>query len=376
MPDVNKSVQDRKPTDTPTREAFRKLGVADLAEWRVTVPANNPDADARNLQSEFPMGWYCVCYSHDLAVGEVKPARYFGTDLVVWRGEDGVARVLKAYCPHAGADMSKGGKVCGNWLECPFHLWQWDEAGNPREIPYSVKPLKIDPDSTPRWHTREINGMILVWYHPDRGDPLWQPVVFDQVGRDDWTPLQTFDWKTANALENLSDNAVDVSHFKYVHGTNTVPDYEFEFNGIMRRIVAKLEFETSKGTARGTIESIAYGPGQGWVRYTGLTEMLMLTGTAPIDRDLLHTRFAFTHPKSEAEGPRGGLARAMIREVTSQFDQDKLIFDRHMRVDPPLVCQGDGPFGRNAKWFSQFYSKSGIAPRLPEPLPDFTIETA
>ena len=368
---------EKRTTDTPTREAFKKLGVEDLAAWRVTVPDDNPDADARNLQPEFPMGWFAVCYSHELAVGEVKPVRYFAKDLAVWRGEDGEARVLNAHCPHYGANMATGGKVHGNWLECPFHAWRWDETGAVAEIPYSrvLPPKAKRADCVPRWPTREINGMVLVWYHPDRIQPLWEPVVFEQVGRADWTPLQTFEWKTANAMENLSDNAVDVSHFKYVHGTLNVPDYEFEFNGIMRKITAKLSFETSKGKAEGEIESITYGPGQGWVRYSGLTETLLLTGSAPIERDLMHSRFAFTQPKSEVDGPRGGLARALIREVTSQFDQDKIIFDRHSRIDPPLVCQGDGPFARNAAWYSQFYSQSGVAPKLPDPAPAFVTDT-
>ena len=349
-----------------------------MAQWRLTVPQDNADADARNMQPEFPMGWFAVCYSSELEVGQVLPARYFATDLAIWRGGDGVARVLNAHCPHFGADMANGGRVHGNWLECPFHFWRWDEKGILKEIPLApeIQPKAKHANCLPQWPTREINGMVLVWYHPEKIEPLWEPIRFDQVGRDDWTPLQTVEWKTANAMENLSDNAVDVSHFKYVHGTNNVPDYEFEFNGILRKITANLEFETSKGTARGTIESITYGPGQGWVRYSGLTETLLLTGTAPIERDLTHTRFAFTQPKAEIDGPRAGLAKALIREVARQFDQDKIIFDRHVRIDPPMVCQGDGPFGRNAKWYSQFYSKSGINPELPDPAPTYVTENA
>ena len=287
------------------------------------------------------MGWFTVCYGHELAIGDVMSVRYFGKELAVWRGEDGAARVLNAHCPHYGANMATGGKVHGNLLECPFHAWRWDEAGMCREIPYSLKipPQAKREDCAPKWPTREVNGMVMVWYHPDRIAPLWEPVSFSQVGDPAWTPLQTFEWKTANSMENLSDNAVDVSHFKYVHGTLNVPDYQFEFKGIMRRIVAHLDIETSKGKTQGTIESITYGPGQGWVRYSGISDTLLLTGSAPIERDLMHSRFAFTQPRAEREGPRAGLARALIREITEQFDQDKIIFDRHRRVEPPARVQ-------------------------------------
>jgi phenylpropionate dioxygenase-like ring-hydroxylating dioxygenase large terminal subunit len=40
--------------------------------------------------------------SSELAAGEVKPLRYFGCDLVIWRGDDGVPRMLDAHCPRAG----------------------------------------------------------------------------------------------------------------------------------------------------------------------------------------------------------------------------------------------------------------------------------
>ena len=142
-------------TDTPTREAFRKLNVADRDLWRVTVPDDNPDADARNLQQEFPMGWFTVCYGHELAIGDVMSVGYFGKELAVWRGEDGAARVLNAHCPHYGANMATGGKVHGNLLECPFHAWRWDEAGMCREIPYS---LKIPPQA--KREERDGHGLV------------------------------------------------------------------------------------------------------------------------------------------------------------------------------------------------------------------------
>ncbi|EHJ61732.1 aromatic ring-hydroxylating oxygenase subunit alpha [Novosphingobium pentaromativorans] len=356
-----------KPTEkTATRQALNKLNVEDIEAWRLIVPTDNPSADERNLQKQFPMGWFTVCYSSELAIGEVKPVRYFGTDLAVWRGEDGTARVIDAYCAHYGANMAVGGKVHGNLLECPFHAWRWDETGACKDIPYSrvIPPKAKRADCVPAWSTREVNGFVMVWHHPDRIAPLWEPASFTQIGHEDWTDLQTFEWKTANSMENMSDNAVDVSHFKYVHGTLNVPDYEFEFDGIMRRITAQIQVQTSKGELKGQIESITYGPGQGWVRYSGISDTLMVTGSAPIERDLMHSRFAFTQPKTEIDGPRAGLARALIKEVARQFDQDKVIFDRHHRFDPPLVCQGDGPFARNSDWFSQFYASSGKAPDM------------
>ncbi len=46
-----------------------------------------------------PDGWYRVASAPELAVGEVRPLHYFGRELVLFRGEDGAARVFDAHCP-------------------------------------------------------------------------------------------------------------------------------------------------------------------------------------------------------------------------------------------------------------------------------------
>ncbi len=72
-------------------------------------------------------------------VGEVKPLKYLGRDLVAFRGEDGRARVLDAFCAHLGAHLGVGGTVVGNAVRCPFHAWCWDGDGNCVEVPYAKK---------------------------------------------------------------------------------------------------------------------------------------------------------------------------------------------------------------------------------------------
>src|SRR5471030_77422 len=85
--------------------ALEHLKGDDLIAWRVADVPNRPSAEERNLTEGYPMGWFAMCYSDELAARQVKPVRYFGKELVVWRGEDGQARVLDAYCRHLGAHM-------------------------------------------------------------------------------------------------------------------------------------------------------------------------------------------------------------------------------------------------------------------------------
>jgi len=79
-----------------------------------------------------------------------------GKTLAVFRGEDGRAHVLDAYCCHNGANLAAGGLVKGSCLECPFHGWQFrGDDGKCTHIPYcertnSMSPLSSSfPVSTP-----------------------------------------------------------------------------------------------------------------------------------------------------------------------------------------------------------------------------------
>ena len=65
-----------------------------------------------------------------------------GYKFCVYRGEDNQAFVIDAYCPHMGADLSAGGKIIGNCIECPFHGWRFDgKTGKCTQIPYTQKSM-------------------------------------------------------------------------------------------------------------------------------------------------------------------------------------------------------------------------------------------
>ena len=65
----------------------------------------------RRFPFPHPFGWFQVAYPDDLAPGEVTAMRYWSTDLVLWRDEDGEFHLQDAYCPHLGAHLGVGGKV-------------------------------------------------------------------------------------------------------------------------------------------------------------------------------------------------------------------------------------------------------------------------
>ena len=116
-----KAATDARTAPVAVWQILEKLRGQDLIDWRLAEVTGRASIEERNLDIGFPFGWYPIALSKDLAVGEVKPLRYFSQDLAMWRGEDGQVRMLDAYCKHLGAHMGYGGKVHGNLLECPFH---------------------------------------------------------------------------------------------------------------------------------------------------------------------------------------------------------------------------------------------------------------
>src|SRR3546814_9579373 len=75
---------------------------------------------------------YCssyVCSSDRLPKGKVSGSYLADGRVVIFRGEDGVARVMSAYCKHMGADLSVGGDIVGNDVRCPYHHWTYGDGG-------------------------------------------------------------------------------------------------------------------------------------------------------------------------------------------------------------------------------------------------------
>jgi 3-ketosteroid 9alpha-monooxygenase subunit A len=281
---------------------------------------------------------------------------------VVWRGEDGQARVLDAYCRHLGAHMGYGGRVNGNDLECPFHAWQYNEKGAVTRIPYArTIPPQAKRDNCVRgWPVVERNGLVWVWYHPDNIAPLFEIDAYPEVGSLGWTPFKKSEWRVFNSIGNMHDNGLDMAHFFYVHRTAVFPESETVIEGHRMRSVARAKLGTPRGEVDGAISSQNSSPGQGCVRFTGISETLLVSAVTPIERDELHVRFAFTQPQAEAEGPMGGLARALIRDICKQLDQDKVIWDRQRNEPEPLMCDGDGPVPMARERYAQFLSTAAF----------------
>ena len=97
-------------------------------------------------------GWFMVGWSPEFPVGEVRPLRYFGEDLVAYRDTSGKIGLLGDHCPHRGASLFFGRNE-ENGLRCVYHGWKFDVTGAcvdmPNEPPESNFKDKIHHTAYP-----------------------------------------------------------------------------------------------------------------------------------------------------------------------------------------------------------------------------------
>lgn len=354
---------DARTAPVATQQVLGKMTKAELEAWRIADLPGRPSAAERNLENGYPFGWYPVMLGDELAIGEVKPVRYFGQELAIWRGEDGEVRMIDAYCKHLGAHLGHGGKVHGNLLECPFHAWRYDgNEGVVKEIPYSRSiPPQVKRKCTQTWPMQEANRLIWTWYHPDGEPPKYDLVVLPEATDPEWSDFYECGWTVYTSIQNLAENGVDFAHFTYIHGVASPPESELEWGEWGRKGIVRAKMGTPKGIVDGTITATSNGPGQNWVRFEGICETLLLACIIPVDQDKLQVRYLYTQPKSQIEGPMAGLARAIIADVNKQMDQDKVVWDRMKFLPTPLICEGDGPIPKFRKFYSRYYADPVVA---------------
>jgi phenylpropionate dioxygenase-like ring-hydroxylating dioxygenase large terminal subunit len=179
----------------------------------------------------FSQTWFPICLSQALPCGAVVGSEFLGGRVVAFRGSDGRAQVLSAYCVHLGADLSVG-HVVGDTIQCRFHHWKFGADGY-------CKATGIG-DPVPRqarvfcFPTVEKYGIVWAF---NGDEPLFdlpelpyaeeslvlRPMVFDQMQPSDpWiVTAQTLDlqhFSLQHELELLEDPNQSVSSTRFSMG--------------------------------------------------------------------------------------------------------------------------------------------------------------
>ncbi len=122
--------------------------------------------------------WYHAAPSAAVANGALKSVMLCGEPIVLARGTDGVAYALRDICPHRGIPLSDG-RMCGNEVECCYHGWKFNGAGQCTDIPSLTKDQSFDLTKVKvkRYTLREVAGQIFVWLGEAEADESLLPTM-------------------------------------------------------------------------------------------------------------------------------------------------------------------------------------------------------
>jgi 3-ketosteroid 9alpha-monooxygenase subunit A len=319
---------------------------------------------AQRFPHPIPYGWYFVGYCDELAPGEVRPLHYFGRDLVLFRNATGKVGMLDAHCPHLGAHLGHGGHVEGELIHCPFHGWGYDTEGWCRDIPYAktMPPICTREAVIHSYPLREANGVIWAWYHPHNIAPLFDVEVYSEFTDPNFAKQTRYEWRSAINVQEEAENAVDIAHFRFIHGTPAVPEGFAEYDRHLRRSGSDgfMNAEMADGTTKRIptrVRTWANGAGQKNTMLQGLTTVWLMVLVTPIEVDDSEIRFAFTHPKAEPGSPEDIAFKTACDRISGETGviADLPIWDHKIHRKRPILCDGDGPILQYRKWFEQFY---------------------
>ncbi|MBF4693026.1 aromatic ring-hydroxylating oxygenase subunit alpha [Fusibacter ferrireducens] len=162
--------------------------------------------------------WYAVLSAHEVPDGRPITVKRLGVKLVAFRNKEGKICILEDRCCHRGASLGLG-EVHEGCLACPFHGFVYDENGKVIKIPANGSNFKVpDVYKVKSYRTREIGGMVYLWWGSDFFEPDCEPVVFKDLLGADYSYSEFKDQWSVHYTRAI-ENQLDVVHLPFVHRT-------------------------------------------------------------------------------------------------------------------------------------------------------------
>ncbi|MDJ0928733.1 MAG: aromatic ring-hydroxylating dioxygenase subunit alpha [Gammaproteobacteria bacterium] len=163
--------------------------------------------------------WYPMATSEELVADKPLKVRAVGQDFVVFRDTEGQAACLSNTCTHRGGSLSAG-KIKGDCVECPYHGWQFDAAGQCQRIP-SLGPDGKVPGRTriDAYPVEEKYGMVFAFLG-DLSESERPPVLTVQEWEQEGWRSTLQHYAIVGNYERSVENGLDPAHNEFVHDTH------------------------------------------------------------------------------------------------------------------------------------------------------------
>ncbi len=164
-----------------------------------------------------PDDWYVACEVRELGRKPLA-VEMLGLRLVLFRDGAGQARALLDRCSHRNVPLSMG-RVCDGQVECPYHGWRFDGAGQCKHVPGLLdedRDVGVQGRSVPSLLTRESAGYVWVYSTAGATRPVREPFSMPYANDSSYTTVthvQDFE----GSVHAVAENALDVPHTAFVH---------------------------------------------------------------------------------------------------------------------------------------------------------------
>jgi phenylpropionate dioxygenase-like ring-hydroxylating dioxygenase large terminal subunit len=165
--------------------------------------------------------WYPVFYLADLDRSKPTPFTLLGHDLVIWWDKQGHSwRAFSDRCPHRLARLSEGRIAEDGLLECPYHGWAFNGAGECDRIPQAEVETahKSSRACAKVYAISEAQGLLFIYGgNPENAPKVEIPIIEALTDSDpDWVCFGTFRDLPYDAA-TLLENVLDASHLPFTH---------------------------------------------------------------------------------------------------------------------------------------------------------------
>lgn len=297
------------------------------------------------------VGWFQVGYGDELAAGEVRPVRYFGRELVLWRVASGRAALADAYCPHLGTHLGHGGTVDGERLRCPMHGMCYEPDGTWAGWPHDAVPPR--PLALRTYPVVELNSLLLAWYDPDGAPPGWEVPPAEEIETGAMVPIARHRWQVRTIWQEVAENLVDLTHVGTLHGLEAYRSHEMTVDGPHRRMAMEQPLRTAFGSVAVQMHMDHHGPGYGITRIGDA--LVWLSAFTPIDDELLDVRFAFFARDLGSPRRTRRIGAFLADDFVRQTEQHIPIWEHKAYIADPPLTPVDGPITEFRRWAEQFY---------------------
>lgn len=315
---------------------------------------------------DFPRGWFVVAEAKE-ATNKPIPMRYFGRDLILYRGQkSGKPVVMDAYCPHMKTHLAKnessyvvmdGKHTEGDDIRCPYHGWKFGPDGKCNEIPYSPAPIP-KAAKIRSYPVQEWGGFVLIWHDEEEGEPDFQPHPLPE-----WDDPKWVNWKVDHLgvlschPQEVIDNIMDKAHLGPIHGSMDMESFESVIEDhVVRQILAAGHRTLSDDIL--TNDTWYTGPGLLMSKMLGYYNSLMLVAHTPVEDGTTRAWHALM-----VEPPNMPMTKEDEEAVAAYQEGSKMAlmqdFDVWKHKAPCIQIMqviGDGPFNKVRQWYKQFFN--------------------